>query len=66
MRKIKAYADFVGIADVLDPVSMKNCPKWSEYAVLNIAKIENQRVDFARQMRSPEQFMHWNKAIVME
>jgi hypothetical protein len=42
MREIRANAVIVDIGDEVDPVSMKNCPTWLEYVVLNITKPENQ------------------------
>jgi hypothetical protein len=42
VSKIKAYAEFVGVEDALDPVLMKNCPMSSEFAALDIIKSNNQ------------------------
>ena len=42
--KIKTYAEFVGMGDALDPVLIKNCPTWSEFAVLNNTKPDNQQL----------------------
>jgi len=42
MREIRANAEIMDIGEEVDPVSMKNCPTWLEYVVLNIMKPENQ------------------------
>ena len=42
MRAIRVNADTVDIGDEVDPDSMKNCPTWLEYVVLNITKPANQ------------------------
>ena len=41
VRKIEAYAKFLGIGDALDPVLMANCPTRSEFAVIDIRIPEN-------------------------
>ena len=41
-KEIRDNAGIVSIGDELDPVSMKNCPNWLEYMVLNIVKPKNQ------------------------
>ena len=42
MKEIRANAEIVDTGDEVDPNSIKNCPTWLEYVVLNIAKPENQ------------------------
>ena len=44
ISKIKAYAKFVGTGDALDPVLMKNCPTWLEFAVLDVTRPDNQQL----------------------
>ena len=44
VSKIKAYAKFVGMGDVLDPVLMSNCPSRTKFAVLDITKPDNQQL----------------------
>jgi hypothetical protein len=41
VSKIKAYAEFVGVGDALDPMMMENCPTRSELVVLDVMKPEN-------------------------
>ena len=38
----RANAEIMHIGDEVEPDSMKNCPTWLEYVVLNIAKPESQ------------------------
>ena len=42
--KIKAYAEFTGVGDTLDPDLMKNCPTQLELVVLDILKPDNQQL----------------------
>ena len=44
ISKIEAYAGFVGVGDAIDPVLMKNCPTWSELAVLDVKRPDNQQL----------------------
>ena len=41
VRKMKAYAKFMGIGDALDLVLMANCPTQSEFAMINITNPTN-------------------------
>ena len=41
VSKIEAYAEFLGIGDVLDPVLMANCPTQSEFAEIDITSSTN-------------------------
>ena len=41
VSKIEAYADFIGIGEVLDPILIKNCWTRSEFAVLDEMLPEN-------------------------
>jgi hypothetical protein len=41
ISKIKAYAKFMGVEDVLDPVTMANCPTKSDFAVIDITNPTN-------------------------
>jgi hypothetical protein len=41
-REIRANARIMDIGDSVDPDTMKNCPTWLEYVVLNSVKPENQ------------------------
>ena len=44
VSKIKAYAKFIGVGDALDPVLMKNCPTWLEFALLDFTRPNNQQL----------------------
>ena len=41
ISKIEAYAEFMGVGDVLDPVLMTNCPTKSEFALLDVTNPTN-------------------------
>ena len=41
ISKIKAYAEFMGIGDTLDPILMANCPTRMEFAEIDVPKSVN-------------------------
>ena len=41
VSKIEAYAKFMGVGDLLDPVLMANCPTKSEFVVIDVMNPTN-------------------------
>ena len=41
VSKIKAYTEFMGVGDALDPMLMVNCPTKLEFAVLDVTNPTN-------------------------
>ena len=39
VSKIKAYAEFMGVGDALDPVLMENCPTKSEFVAMRLREL---------------------------